>query len=126
MYIAESVIIFPDIDNTIFRIQWRAYDPRERMNLHLEDVTNNRILSLEIRQNEYVFYGYHHFSTDIVWYKCYDKTDVYPTETGFYGVWINDLDVKHIISANEWTFYLLIGIIILCPILNGQKRQTTI
>jgi hypothetical protein len=72
----NSLIIFPALDNNIFRIQWQAYDPRERVNLRLEGVTDNRILSLEIRQNEYVFYGYHYFSTDIAWSNCYGKTDL--------------------------------------------------
>lgn len=100
----NDLVIFPALDNTIFRIQWQAYDPKGKMNLRLEGVADNRILSLEIRQNEYVFYGYHYFSTDIVWSKCYDKTDIYPAEADFYGVWINNFDVKHIIGADEWTF----------------------
>jgi hypothetical protein len=100
----NDLVTFPALDNNIFRIQWQDYDPRVKWNLHLEGVTDNRIVTLEIRQNEYVFYGYGYFSTDIVWSACYEKTAVYPTETDFYGVWSNALDVKHSISANEWTF----------------------
>jgi hypothetical protein len=65
----NGLVTFPALDNNIFRVQWQAYDPGERKNLHLEGVTDNKILSLEIRSNEYIFYGYTHFSTNIVWSK---------------------------------------------------------
>jgi hypothetical protein len=100
----NDLVTFPVLDNNIFRIQWQDYNPRVKWNLHLEGVTDNRIVTLVIRQNEYVFYGYDYFSKDIVWSHYCNKTDIYPTETDFYGVWINDFDVKHIIGANEWTF----------------------
>ena len=100
----NNIITFPVLDNKKFIIKWQAYDPRERRNLYFEGITDYDTLSLEIRQNEYVFYGYHRFSTDIVWSNSYDNINIFPIETDFYGVWVNDLDVKHIISANEWTF----------------------
>jgi hypothetical protein len=100
----NGLVIFPALDNSVFRVQWQDYNPGEKKNLRLEGVADNRILSLEIRQNEYVFYGYHHLSTDIVWSRCYEETDAYPAEADFYGTWINNLDVKHIIGAGEWTF----------------------
>jgi hypothetical protein len=101
----NDLVTFPSLDNKVFRIQWQAYDPREKRNLHLEGVTNfQENLTLEIRSNEYIFYGYHYFATDIVWSYFSDEIDVFPTKTDFYGVWTNDLDIKHIISADEWTF----------------------
>ena len=66
----NGLVTFPALDNKTFRIQWQAYDPRVRRNLYLESVLytpNNEILALEIRQNEYVFYGYRYSSTNIVW-----------------------------------------------------------
>jgi hypothetical protein len=69
----NDLITLPSLDNKVYRIQWQAYDPEEKRNLHLEGITDYSTLSLEIRQNEYVFYGYHYFSKEIVWSKSYDK-----------------------------------------------------
>jgi hypothetical protein len=66
----NDLIIIPALDNEKFRIRWQAFDPGDRMNLRFESVMDYpHDLSLEIRPNEYVFYGYHYFSTDIVWSK---------------------------------------------------------
>jgi hypothetical protein len=65
----NGFVAFPALGNEIFNIQWQAYDQTERRNLRLESVRDNRVLSLEIRSNEYIFYGYNHFSTNIVWSK---------------------------------------------------------
>ena len=65
----KGLATFPVLDNRTFRIQWQAYDPRSERNLRFENVLylpNNEVLSLEIRHNEYVFYGYHYFSRTIV------------------------------------------------------------
>ena len=66
----NGLATFPALDNKTFRIQWQAYDPGVRRNLYLESVLylpNNEILALEIRQNEYIFYGYRYSSGNIVW-----------------------------------------------------------
>jgi hypothetical protein len=42
---------------------------KERKKLGFEGVADNSHLFLEIRPDEYVFYGYYYFSTDIVWSK---------------------------------------------------------
>ena len=30
--------------------------------------------------------------------------DIFPAKNDFFGVWVNGLNVRHIISGNEWTF----------------------
>jgi hypothetical protein len=66
----NDLITIPALDNEKFRIQWQAFDSRDRMNLRFESVVDYpHDLFLEIRPNEYIFYGYHYFSTDVVWSK---------------------------------------------------------
>jgi hypothetical protein len=100
----NDLVSFPALDNKTFRVEWQAFDPRQEKHLSFEDAADYSRLSLEIRPDEYVFYGYDYFINDIVWSVRVDETDVFPEKTDFYGVWVNDLDVKHILGANEWTF----------------------
>jgi len=66
----NDIIIFPALNNKRFRIQWQSFDPNNRRNLEFENITDSlEDISLEIRSNEYIFYGYHSLSRDILWSK---------------------------------------------------------
>ena len=81
----KGLVTFPALDNKVFRISWQAYDPRAKENLRFDGVTEYSDLSLEIRHNEYVFYGYSYFSRDIVWTYTGDVTDAFPKKNITHG-----------------------------------------
>jgi hypothetical protein len=74
----NDLVTFPALDHKTFRIEWQAFDPRQEKHLSFEGVADHSHLFLEIRPNEYVFYGYDYFINDIVWSIRVDETDVSP------------------------------------------------
>ena len=63
----NNLVTFPALDNKVFRIQIQIGDSLER-HLHFEGVTERGNISLEIRGNEYIFYGgYRIIQTDVLW-----------------------------------------------------------
>jgi hypothetical protein len=66
----KDIITFPALNNKRFRIGWQAFDPRQESNLEFENIDDFLDdISLVIKSNEYLFYGYYNSSIQILWSK---------------------------------------------------------